>query len=292
MCDWTLSKVCLVKSLLEQSPLVEGERWNSALGVYTWFEAFTGLGLCCDPWFLGSTQFLEHAWSLDSQTHLIQRIVQETFICKILPGQNLPWVFPSRLCPMCNLLFTLCSQAMLFSSNNSSMCHLFLFPIWLFLNLPDKILFLVRAAHSGEVATWWRREVLQSKSVFYKQFLPCCRVIKWLQCLLGSRNDWIDPSPFYYPLESCDQLVCISQNFGKERSSLSLLLGLCPCAAVGAAVRYCSGPGPSHTKYTECLGAHERVIWGFLWLVSVLVCCQPPSGHVIHVFKHIRNFSY
>lgn len=34
------------------------------------------------------------------------------------------------------------TTAMLFYFNNSSMCHLFLFPIWLFLNLPDKILLL------------------------------------------------------------------------------------------------------------------------------------------------------
>lgn len=68
-------------------------------------------------------------------------------------------------------------------------------------------------------------------------------------------------------------------------------LGLCPCAAVGAAVGCCPGPGPSGTKHTESLAAPERV-WGSLCSVSGLVCCQPPSGHVIPVFQHICNFSY
>lgn len=124
---------------------MEWERWNSALGICTWFEAFTGLCLCCDPWFLGSSQFLECAWSLDCHSHLTWRIVQETLICnyltraKLCPGVSqqvvsnvksvAPTMFPS-------------TTAVLFSFKNSSMCHLFLFPIWLFLNLPDEILFL------------------------------------------------------------------------------------------------------------------------------------------------------
>lgn len=41
----------------------------------------------------------------------------------------------------------------LFFFNSLSMHHLFPFPIWLFLNIPDKVLFLVRTAHSGVVAT-------------------------------------------------------------------------------------------------------------------------------------------
>lgn len=104
------------------------------------------------------------------------------------------------------------------------------------------------------MAIWWRGEVLQSKSVFYKQFLFCCRVIKWLQCLLGLCDDWIDPSPFYYSLESSDQLLCVSQHHWilVRKGALCLcILGLCPSTAVGAAMRFCPGPGPTHTKCTE-----------------------------------------
>lgn len=147
-------------------------------------------------------------------------------------------------------------------------------PLWLFPNLPDKILFLVRAAHSGKVATWWRREVLQSESVFHKQFLLRCRVIKLLQCLLGSCDDWIDPSLFYYPLERSEQLVCISQHHWilVRKGAFSV-----PFAAVGAAGRCCPGPGPSHTKYSECLAAQERVVWGsFGW-------CQGSCAVSLHL---------
>lgn len=188
----------------------------------------------------------------------------------ILPGQNfapslsVSQQVVSHVKSVAHTVFP-SSTAILFSLNNSSMCHLFLFPIWLFLNNLDKILFLVRAAHSGKVATWWCREAQQSKSVFYKQFLLCCRVIKWLQCLLGLCDDCIDPSPFYYPLESSDQLVCVSQRHWilvRKGALCHCFLGLCPCTAVGAAWGAAQGRIPvtqsTQSVYLltrECFGA-------------------------------------
>lgn len=221
---------------------------------------FLWLGLCCDPWFLGSTQFLEGALSLDNQTHLTQRIVQETFICndptraELCTFLSVSQQVVSHVKSVAHTMFP-STTVMFFSFNNSSMCHLFLFPIWLFLNLPDKVLLLVRAAHSRKVATWWCREVLQSKSVFCKQFLLCCRVMKWLQCLLGSCDDWIDPSSFYYPLESSDWLLCISQHHfefwkGKELS-VTAFWGSAPVQQWVLQWKLLRARSPSHKEHRE-----------------------------------------
>lgn len=124
----------------------EAEFSSRFLGEALNLRLLAGLDLLYCPSFPSSSLPLKCASSLDRQTRLTQNCSGNFCLQCSCQGQalDLPRVFPSRLYPMWSCSRYLSKQYSYVGFFNSSfMCHLFPFPVWLFLNILGKILFLV-----------------------------------------------------------------------------------------------------------------------------------------------------